>query len=66
MLPKLRIFIGFFLGIFLLTAGSIPAADEPKSSETEKKPKISLSEDMSKVMMREAVKVKEELEQQAQ
>ncbi|MFC1817405.1 hypothetical protein ACFL0M_16075, partial [Thermodesulfobacteriota bacterium] len=66
MVSKFRVFLSLFLSMLLLAAGSILAADEQKSSETKKKPAISLPEDMGTTMVREAAKVKEEIEQQAQ
>lgn len=66
MTSKLRILLVFIMSVMLLTTMSVQATDESKAPNTDQKAKISLSEDMGQAMKREAAKVKEQLEQQAQ
>jgi small-conductance mechanosensitive channel len=66
MTSKLRILLVLIISVMLITTMSVHATDESKAPKTGQKPNVSLSEDMGQAMKREAAKVKEELEQQAQ
>jgi hypothetical protein len=66
MISKLIILFVFIISAILLTTMSVQAMSESKALKTDQEAKVSLSEDMGQAMKREAVKVKEELEQQAQ
>ena len=66
MISKLRILFVFIISAMLLTTMSVQATSESEALKTDQEAKVSLSEDMGQAMKREAAKVKEELEQQAQ
>lgn len=66
MTSKLKIFCAFVACVMMFATASVEAVNESEAPAAEQKPKVSLPEDVGQAMKREAVKVKEELEQRAQ
>ncbi|MBW2206700.1 MAG: hypothetical protein JRG79_07290, partial [Deltaproteobacteria bacterium] len=62
----IRMWVAVIFSFVLFMQGSVFAAVEQGSSEKDKKPSVSLSGDMGQAMMREAARVKKDLEQKAQ
>jgi small-conductance mechanosensitive channel len=65
MLSTRGTYFGLVLAVFFLSSGLALSAEESANPATEPNPVISITEDLSEAMMREAAKVREEFEMDA-